>query len=109
MTPDPSSPAPEPRRRWHRILLGDLDGLILWIFAVGIAGGATGVAYLGCLHELTRLLGPERWSIVAHLVVMMAVGGAVTLLVKWLGSPGDVELMVNNIHLLGGHNEVQQL
>jgi H+/Cl- antiporter ClcA len=89
-----------------------MDGMkkiFVWILVVGTAGGATGVVYLKFLHELSLLLGPEHWTPWAHLVVLTFVGAAISLLIKWLGSPGDVELMVNNIHMRGGHKDVEQL
>ena len=42
-------------------------------------------------------------------MILVAVGIAVAVLVKVLGSPGDVELMVDNIHVVGGHDNVKML
>jgi H+/Cl- antiporter ClcA len=41
--------------------------------------------------------------------VLVAVGLAVGLLTKFLGNPGDVELLVNNIHVLGGQKDQREL
>jgi len=81
----------------------------LLVVAVGLGGGALGAAYLTVLEAVADVLGPDRWSGAAHLVVLVAVGGAVTLLVRLLGTPGDVELLVDNIHVEGGPDDVRSL
>src|SRR5213080_3726356 len=40
---------------------------------------------------------------------MIAVGIIVGVLTKVLGNPGDVELLVNNIHVLGGSEDQREL
>ncbi|MGN6693985.1 MAG: chloride channel protein, partial [Aquihabitans sp.] len=94
---------PELLRRDRRIVMGVL------VVGVGVGGGVVGAAYLVVLAAVTHLLGPGRWSDAAHLVVLVAVGGLVTLLVKVLGTPGDVELLVDNIHVEGGRDDVRSL
>jgi H+/Cl- antiporter ClcA len=42
-------------------------------------------------------------------VILVAVGLSVAALVRMFGSPGDVELMVDNVHVLGGHDDVRAL
>src|SRR5437588_170589 len=65
-----------------------------------------GAAYAGALHALEAGLWPTHWSTGAHVAVMMAVGLAVGLITRFVGTPGDVELLVNNIHVLGGPEDV---
>ena len=79
------------------------------VVITGLAGGLLGAAYLGTLRVADHLLGPDRWSLTAHLVVLVAVGTVVAALTRWLGHPADVELLVDNIHVLGGAEEVRSL
>src|SRR5881409_697483 len=76
---------------------------------VGIGGGLIGAAYVGMLHLLQDGLWPTHWSTRAHLPIMIGVGIVVGVLTKILGNPGDVELLVNNIHVLGGNEDVRDL
>lgn len=76
---------------------------------VGLAGGLAGAAFVGTLNLLQRLLWPTHWATPAHLFVLVAVGGAVGLLTRLLGNPGDVELLVDNIHVLGGNEDLRDL
>src|ERR1051326_1946955 len=77
------------------------DGRRLWLLAlvVGLAGGVAGVAYIEVLKGTTNLLGPQTWSRPAHLAVLAAAGVAIAGLTRLLGNPGDVELLVDNIHV----------
>src|SRR3954468_22428244 len=79
------------------------------VVSAGVVGGGVGAAYLGALALTRRYLGPTHWSLTAHLVVMVVVGIAITLLVRLLGRPGDVELLVDNIHVGGGAEDVRSL
>jgi len=94
---------PDLLRRDRRITLGIL------IVAVGLGGGLVGAAYLAALEAVADVLGPEHWTDAAHVAVLVAVGIAVTLLVRYLGTPGDVELLVDNIHVEGGRDDVRSL
>jgi len=79
------------------------------VLAVGVGGGLVGAAYLTALKAMTEVLGPEQWGEWPHLVVLVLVGVSVTGLIRWLGTPGDVELLVNNIHVDGGRDDVRSL
>jgi chloride channel protein, CIC family len=83
--------------------------MFLLVLTVGAAGGLVGAAYVGALKLLERGLWPTHWSTAAHLGVLVAVGLAVGLLTRVLGTPGDVELLVNNIHVLGGAEDIRDL
>jgi H+/Cl- antiporter ClcA len=83
--------------------------LMTLVVAVGAAGGLVGAAFVGALKLLERGLWPTHWSTGAHLVILVGVGGAVGLLTRVLGNPGDVELLVNNIHVLGGAEDIRDL
>jgi len=79
------------------------------VLLVGVASGLTGALYIAVLKGLTKLLGADAWSDPAHLVVLGAVGLAIGLLTLVLGNPGDVELLVNNIHVNGGRSDIRDL
>lgn len=83
--------------------------LLAMVAAVGAIGGLTGAAFVGLLHVLQRILGPTEWATFPHLFVLIGVGALVAVLVRALGNPGDVELLVNNIHLSGGPDDVTDL
>jgi H+/Cl- antiporter ClcA len=80
----------------------------LLVGAVGVAGGLTGAAYVVTLKAVSSLLGPDAWSRPAHLLVLVAAGCGIAALTKVLGNPGDVELLVNNIHV-GGRSDLRDL
>src|SRR3954449_1586092 len=98
-----------PQRLFVEAFLGPRRRLFTLVILVGIGGGLIGAAYVGMLHLLQDGLWPTHWSTRAHLPIMIAVGIAVGVLTKILGNPGDVELLVNNIHVLGGNEDIRDL
>ncbi len=72
-------------------------------------GGVVGAAFVAALKLLERFLWPTRSSDGAHLLILAGVGMTVGVLTQVLGTPGDVELLVNNIHVLGGAEDVHDL
>lgn len=101
------------RRFRNQLLIENLMGarrrLFLLVIGVGFGGGLIGAAYLAALHLLQRGLWPTHWNDWSHLGILVGVGVAVGVLTKVLGSPGDVELLVNNIHVLGGSEDQREL
>lgn len=81
----------------------------LLVIAVGIASGLAGGAYVEALRGLTRLLGPQNWARGTHLVLFGAIGAAIGAMTLLIGNPGDVELLVDNIHIQGGAQDLRQL
>ena len=75
--------------------------MVALIVAIGLGGGALGAAYLRILELVTDVLGPSEWNDVAHVAVLAVVGVLITVLVRALGRPADVELLVGNIHVHG--------
>src|SRR3954468_1006132 len=79
------------------------------VAAVGVVGGIVGAAYVGLLHLLTEVLGPDGHGEWVQLAILTAVGIAVAVITTAAGETGDVELMVDNIHVLGGAEDVKRL
>jgi H+/Cl- antiporter ClcA len=76
---------------------------------VGAGGAVVGAGFVGCIHLLQGALWPTHWDTRVHLLILIAVGVAVGLMIKLLGNPGDVELLVNNIHISGGSEDIRDL
>ena len=89
----------------------------------GLLGGLVGALYVTALNSLSLLFFPApwaktiptfiktpftmsiTWSNWAHWLVLIAAGVLTALGVKFLGDPGDTELLVDNIHVHGGAPE----
>ncbi len=94
------------------IALGSGGGSKPWwlvLAAVGAVAGLAGAGYVELLRNVTSLLGPEHFARWTHLLVLAAVGITIGALVHFLGSPGDVELLVDNIHVGGRPVDVRAL
>lgn len=76
---------------------------------VGVLGGVIGAAYVGALRLLESLIGTEGRGGIATIGVLVAVGVCIAVLIRWLGDPGDVELLVDNIHISGGSDDARAL
>ena len=81
----------------------------LLVLAVGLVSGVAGGLYVEALRALTRVLGPQHWARATHLVLFGVVGAAIGALTLLVGNPGDVELLVDNIHIQGGAQDLRQL
>jgi H+/Cl- antiporter ClcA len=101
------------RRRSPRLFVEAFAGprrrLLALALAVGAMGGVVGAAFVAALKLLERGLWPTHWSPGAHLLILAGVGVAVGMITHLLGTPGDVELLVNNIHVLGGAEDLHDL
>lgn len=82
--------------------------VLLPAIVVGLASGLVGVAYLAVLHLLSEAIGPGVHSAVVQGVVLVGAGAAVAVGARLLGPTGNVELLVDNIHVLGGAEGVRQ-
>ena len=101
--------ARQPRRLVSQTLVNPRNRLFSIVLASGLLGGGIGAAYLALLHLFQRGLWPSHWDLVPHGAILVGVGIAVAALTRWLGSPGDVELLVDNIHVAGGVDDLEQL
>jgi H+/Cl- antiporter ClcA len=77
--------------------------------AVGVVGGGVGAAYVSTLRALQRLLWPDHHSSVTQIGILAGAGLVVAACVRFLGEPGDVELLVDNIHVSGGSRDLRAL
>jgi H+/Cl- antiporter ClcA len=97
------------RRYFDGGILGMSPALLGATVVVGLAGGAIGAVYLLAIHLLQHALWPDSVSSAAEFVVLGATGVAVVVIARVLGSPGDVELLVDNIHVSGAASDVHTL
>ncbi len=94
--------------RWSRAVVQVRRGLGLPVAIVGIGGGLVGAAYIAALHLLQRWLWPTHHADLVVLAILVAVGLAVAVINRFLGDSGNVELLVDNIHVLGGTDDVRR-
>ena len=83
--------------------------MLVLVALVGVASGLVSAGFVAALRALTDVLGPEHWSDTTHLFVLGGVGAAIALITLLLGNPGDVELLVDNIHVSGGSSDIRDL
>ncbi|WP_370327063.1 chloride channel protein [Euzebya sp.] len=110
----PSRPIAGSRRDRIRAVVGELllgaSGRILrLVVAVGMLSGLAAAAFVAALSVLTDLIGPERWGGGWQVLVLGATGVLIGLAITYLGNPGDVELLVGNIHVAGGRDDIRDL
>jgi H+/Cl- antiporter ClcA len=97
------------RDAFDEYLLGIQPRVVGLVVIVGVACGLVGALYLLALHILENVLWPTEWEGAVGFAILGGVGVAVAVLVKVLGTPGDVELMVDNIHVSGTATAVRML
>ena len=83
--------------------------VLVAVVVVGIAGGLIGAAYVSALHLLERGLWPTHYAAAEHFAILVAAGAGIGLITYVLGTPGNVELLVDNIHVLGGPQDLRDL
>lgn len=91
------------------LLLGASGRILRLVVAVGMLSGLAAAAFVAGLAALTTVLGPERWGSGTQVLVLALTGVAIGGLITWLGNPGDVELLVGNIHVAGGRDDIRDL
>lgn len=74
--------------------------VLAWSTLVGAGGGVLGFVYLLVLHACEHVLGPGGRDPWLQAGLMALVGVAVGRIAAWVGNPGDVELLVDNVHVL---------
>ena len=84
-------------------------GVFVATVVVGVGSGIVSAGYLLVIHWLQHVWWPDGLSNPAELLVLPAIGVAVAVIAHTLGSPGDVELLVDNIHVSGSAPSVRAL
>ncbi|MGV3503256.1 MAG: chloride channel protein [Adhaeribacter sp.] len=75
---------------------------LLWV-AVGIVGGLIAAFYWTVLEGLLHVLAQVQGG---YVILLMAAAGLLAgLVIHFLGDPGEMDLIVNNIRFKGGHLE----
>jgi len=96
-------------RLFDGLFLGMEPRIVGLVLLTGFACGIVGALYLLVIHLLQHVLWPTRWSGAIGFAILGGVGLIVGLVVKFVGTPGDVELMVDNIHVSGSATGVHML
>ena len=94
------------RRRWAAAQARATA--VVPVVVVGVGGGLIGAAYLTALRLLTDWIGPGTHGVAVQATILVGVGATITVLGRLLGDSGSVELLVDNIHVLGGAADVAQ-
>jgi H+/Cl- antiporter ClcA len=97
------------RDAFDEYLLGIEPRVVGLVLVVGVGCGLVGALYLLALHLLQHVLWPTQWEGAIGFAVLGGVGLAVALIVRFVGTSGDVELMVDNIHVSGTATGVRML
>ncbi len=92
-----------------RTVLGRGPTLAVPVLGAGLLGGVVGAVYVSLLHLVQRGLWPTHWDALPHLGILVAAGAGIALLTRALGQTGDVELLVDNIHVAGGVEDLRNL
>jgi H+/Cl- antiporter ClcA len=79
------------------------------VVLTGLVAGGVGALYLLVLHLLQGVVWPTEWSGFIGFGILGGVGIVAALITRFAGSPGDVELMVDNIHVSGSAAGVRSL
>jgi H+/Cl- antiporter ClcA len=98
-----------PTRFFDGGVLGLPPRVAALVVGVGLASGLVGAAYLLVIHLLQHVLWPTHWSGAIGFLILGGVGVFAAVVTRYVGSPGDVELMVDNIHVSGTGTDVRTL
>ncbi|MDZ8260472.1 chloride channel protein [Nostoc sp. ChiQUE01b] len=79
--------------------------VIRWVI-VGTAGGLFAALYWNVLEFLTHRL--QRFEGFSLLIVMPLSGLVIGLVIHFLGNPGEIAVIVDNIHFRGGRLDVRK-
>ncbi len=82
--------------------------IALPVILVGLGCGLIGAAFIFLLKLFEALLGPAHHSPWLQAGILVGVGLLVTLGVKLLGPTGNIEILVDNIHVDGGAQTIRE-
>ena len=95
--------------RLRGALMGPSGRLLRLVVAVGAVSGLAAAVFIAALQVLTSWIGPPRFGGLGALVVLVLTGVVISGMILVLGNPGDVELLVDNIHVTGGRSDIRDL
>src|SRR5579875_31104 len=85
------------------------QSIIPYALLVGLVGGVVGAAYVSAMKLLEKAFFPEHWATPVHFFFLLGAGVIVALGTRFIGPSGDVELLVDNIHVAGGAEDLRGL
>src|SRR5579871_3245545 len=94
---------------FDRRVLGMTPAFLVATVCVGLAGGIVGSLYLLAIHFLQHVLWPDHYNSAVVFLTLALAGVVVVVVTRVLGKPGDIELLVDNIHVSGGMENVREL
>lgn len=99
---DPTASGPPSRPLAHPLArLVDRSSAVVPLLVVGVGAGLLGAGYLALLHLAQRWLWPDGNTLVVQSCLLVGTGVVLGLVARRLGPGGNVELLVDNIHVLG--------
>lgn len=100
-------------RRIDAATLSAQQSIIPYALLVGLIGGIVGAAYVTSMKVLEHFFFPNHWQSGWrdgwHFLVLIGAGIIVALGTRFIGPSGDVELLVDNIHVSGGAEDLRLL
>jgi len=100
---------PAPQAGFASLIIGESARWWCLVVAVGLACGLAGAGYVEAMRGLSHVLGPSQFTQPIDLAVLTGIGALIGLLTLTLGNPGDVELLVDNIHVTGARSDITDL
>jgi H+/Cl- antiporter ClcA len=94
---------------WRELAAGIRFRMLRLVVLVGVLSGLAAAVFVAALRLVAKVLGPQRWDDWPHLAVLGGAGLAIGVITLVLGNPGDVELLVDNIHVSGGRRDIRDL
>lgn len=73
-----------------------------WLVLVGLGGGLLGMGFIAWVKVVGSLVGPDQHPDIAQIAILGCVGLVVGVATARWGTTGGVDLLVDNIHVLGG-------
>lgn len=79
------------------------------ILIVSILGSVAGSLFMLTLHFMITFLDPGKNSSSLQIWIMVFIGVLVALIKKFIGNPGDINLLLDNIHVSGGRANFREI
>ncbi len=96
-------------RHWRFDSVGVRSRIAVPVLIVGAGAGLISAGYLALLHLLTHWIGPATRPIAIQLLILVTAGALIAVIFRFAGDGGSVALLVDNIHVTGGNEDVKDL